>query len=125
MIKLVVLIAIIALLFVFLPPMPAAFWSLLPLVIMAGVFFDAMKRGRYVLARRRDDKMDGMDQASQMMAGVTIFHAVWLGLTAPGSAMPPGTHHGAGTGGDIGGFDGGGFDGTGGGGDAGGGGGGF
>ena len=125
MIKLVVLIAIIALLFVFLSPMPAAFWSLLPLVIIFGVLFDAMKRGRYVLARRRDEKMEAMDQASQVVAGVTIFHAVWLGLTAPASAMPPGAHYGAGTGGDIGGFDGGGFDGGSGGGDAGGGGGGF
>ena len=123
MIKLVVLIAIIALLYIFLAPMPATFWSLLPLIIIAGVCFDAMKRGRTLLARRRDEKAEAMDQASQVMAGVTIFHAVWLGLTVPSSAMPPGVdHHGGATGADIGGFDGGGF---GGGGDAGGGGGGF
>ena len=54
MIKLVVLVAIIALLFVFLPPVPAAFWSLLPLVIVFGVFFDAMKRAHIDFGMSQD-----------------------------------------------------------------------
>ena len=121
MAKLLILIAIIAGLYVFLPPMPATFWAAVPMLLVISVFFDAFRRGRRILAQR-DEKAAAMDNASQVFAGILIFHAVWAGLNGPD---PAATHSGVhGHGGDMGGFDGGGFDGGGGvgGGDGGGGG---
>lgn len=124
MLKLVALIAIVVVLFVFLPTTPAAIWSAFPMLLLFGLMFDAHRRGKRILARQ-GMKEDTMVETSRMIGYVAMFHVMWVGFQGGDAGpMQDGMGGDYGGGADLGGFDGG-FDGGGGGGggDAGGGGG--
>jgi len=121
MLRLLLLGAIIGLLFWLLPAIPAAVWSIIPGLLVVGILYDAVRRGRMVLNRRKNDGVT--DEVANLTGHFLILQAVWLGLHAPASAADSLTGV-EGIGGDLEmtGFDGG-FDGGGGGGGDGGGGG--
>ncbi len=120
MMKLIALIAVVIALFIFLPTTPAAVWSIVPLLLVFGLMFDAYRRGKRILARQRM-KEDTLVETTRMIGYVAIFHVLWVGLHGNDAQAGAGGDYAGGA--DIGGFDGG-FDGGGGGGggDAGGGG---
>lgn len=110
MLRILVLLAIIIALFLALPPTPAVAWSSVPFLLLAALFFDAYRRGRRkLLAREGEDKRDELVEGTRMVAGIMMFHAVWVGLGSGSGAMADGMHaHGMdGAGADMGGFDGG------------------
>lgn len=90
MIRLLFLGALIGMLFWALPAGPAAAWSVIPGLLLAGVVYDALRRGRILLNRRRDD--GGVDEVTNLTGQFLILHALWLGLHAPasGSESMPG-----------------------------------
>ncbi len=123
MLKLVGLIAIIAVLFVFLPAKPAAVWSIIPMLLLFGLMFDAHRRGKRLLAKQ-GMKEDTLVETSRMIGYVAMFHVMWVGFQGGDPAtMQDGMGGDYAGGADLGGFDGGFDGGGGGGGDAGGGGG--
>lgn len=111
MFRLLLLGALIALLFWLLPAIPAAVWSIIPVLLVVGVLFDAMRRGRTLLNRRRSDS--AVDEATNLSGHFLIVHALWMGLHAPASDSTTGVES-IGGGLELTGFDGG-FDGGGGG----------
>lgn len=123
MVKLVALIAAIIALFVFLPTMPAAIWSAIPMLLLFGLMFDAHRRGKRLLAKQ-GMKEDTLVETSRMIGYVAMFHVMWVGFQGGDAAAGQDGMGGDYAGGaDLGGFDGGFDGGGGGGGDAGGGGG--
>jgi len=109
--RILVLLAIIAVLFLVLPPTPAAAWSSVPFLLLAALFFDAYRRGRGLLLARKASDEDPLIEGTRWIGGLMLFHAVWTGLGSS-SAMADGMYaHGmdAGMGADAGGL-GGGFD---------------
>lgn len=126
MLRIFVLLGIIVALFLTLPATPAAFWSSIPFILLAVLFVEAYRRGRrLLLARKEEGKRDELFESTRLIAGLFIFHTIWVGLGhgvgAESQAMDGYGMHG-GAGGDMGHYDSGGFDGGGGGGDGGGGG---
>lgn len=117
--RIVILLAIIAALFLALPPTPAVAWSSVPFLLLAALFFDAYRRGRrLLLARKAEESEDMAVGTSRFLAGMMLFNAVWIGLDGNAAAMADGAYDahgmdgGAGLGGlDVGGFDSGGSDG--------------
>ena len=112
MLRILVLLAIIAALFLILPPTPAMAWSSVPFLLLAALFFDAYRRGRGLLLARKASDEDPLIEGTRWIGGLVLFHAVWTGLGSSG-AMADGMHmHGmdAGMGADVGGLGGGGLD---------------
>ena len=62
MVRILVLLAIIVALFLLLPPTPAVAWSSVPFLLLAALLFDAYRRGRHLLLKR---KADGRQEALQ------------------------------------------------------------
>lgn len=81
MFRLLLLGALIGLLFWLLPVGPAAVWSVIPGLLLAGVVYDALQRGRTLLNRRRNDA--AADEATNLAGHFLILHALWMGLHAP------------------------------------------
>jgi len=109
--RLLILLAIIVVLFLALPPTPAVAWSSIPFLLLAALFFDAYRRGRrLLLARRAEGKTDSLVDSSRFLAGMMLFHAVWVGMSSNAPAMADGLDAHGMDGGDFGGFDAGGFD---------------
>jgi hypothetical protein len=112
--RILVLLAIIAGLFLVLPPTPAAAWSSVPFLLLAALFFDAYRRGRRLLLAGKPAGVaeDPLIEGTRWIGGLMLFHTVWAGLGSSG-AMADGMYaHGmdAGMGADVGGLDAGGFD---------------
>lgn len=78
MIRLLLTGAVIGILFWLLPAGPAAVWSLIPGLLLAGILYDAARRGRVLLARRDDRAVT--DEATNLAGQFLILHALWLGL---------------------------------------------
>lgn len=81
MVRLLLLGAMIGVLFWLLPTGPAAAWSVIPGLLLAGVVYDAVRRGRILAARRREDTV--VDETTNLAGQFLILHALWLGLHAP------------------------------------------
>jgi len=113
MLRILVLLAIIAVLFLILPPTPAVAWSSVPFLLLGALLFDAYRRGRYLLLKRKTDGTDDpLVEGTRWIGGIMLFSAVWAGLGSTGAMADGGYAHGmdAGLGADFGGIDGGGFD---------------
>jgi len=85
MFRLLLLGALIGLLFWLLPAGPATAWSIIPGLLLAGVIYDALRRGRTLLNRRRKDAT--ADEVTNLTGHFLILHAVWLGLHAPAAGQ--------------------------------------
>jgi len=81
MIRLLLLCSLVGLLFWLLPAGPAVAWSVIPGLLLAGVLYDAIRRGRVLLGRRREQAAG--DEATNLAGQFLIVHALWLGLHAP------------------------------------------
>lgn len=109
MLRLLLLGVLIGLLFWLLPVGPATVWSIIPGVLIIGVVYDALRRGKTLLNRRREDA--AADDVTNLTGQFLILQAFWLGLHAPAPDSITGVE---GIGGDLeftgfdGGFDGGG-----------------
>lgn len=111
--RILILLAIIVALFLALPPTPAVAWSSIPFLLLGALFLDAYRRGRRLLLARNPDgeETDPAVDASRFVAGMMLFHAVWIGLGSNASAAADGAYaHGMDGGAGVGGFDAGGFD---------------
>lgn len=107
MYRLLLLGALIGVLFWALPVGPASAWSVIPGLLLIGMIYDAVRRGRLLLNRRR--KEGGVDEVTNLTGQFLILHALWLGLHTPASENISGIE-GMGGGLEMTGFDGG-FDG--------------
>ena len=107
MFRLLLLGGLIGLLFWLLPAAPAAVWSIIPGFLVIGVTYDALRRGRGLLRRRREE--GAVDEATNLTGQFLILQALWLGLHAPAADSVTGVD-GIGGGLELTGFDGG-FDG--------------
>jgi hypothetical protein len=105
--RILVLLAIIAALFLALPPTPAMAWSSVPFLLLGALFIDAYRSGRrQLLSRESGAGADTVVQASRLFAGMMLFDAVWLGLSGNASAMADSMSvHGMDGGADLGGLD--------------------
>lgn len=108
MFRLLLLSALIGLLFWLLPAGPAAVWSVIPGLLLIGVVYDALRRGRPLLNRRRNDS--AVDEVTNLTGHFLILQAFWLGLHAPAPDSSMTGTEGFGGGLELTGFDGG-FDG--------------
>ncbi len=87
MLRLVVLVAALIAIFVYVAFPAALFWAAIPGLLLFTWLFEAGRRGRRLLAKRK--KYDAMDEASRLAAGMIIFHGVWLGLTSGQAGAEP------------------------------------
>jgi len=80
MTRLLLLGALVGVLFWLLPAGPAAVWSVVPGLLLVGVIYDALRRGRTLLRRRQDG---AVDELTALSGQFLILQALWLGLHAP------------------------------------------
>lgn len=66
-------------LFLLLPALPAAVWSLIPLALLGAALVDVYRRGRWIQARRK--AKGETDDATRLATQLTLLYVLWIGLT--------------------------------------------